>query len=92
MPSIILRPDNFQDPSGSYSRIVRANSGQELLQRIEQIYGLERHMHLCEIQIYTSPQGVTNRCLLDLKEPLSETFPITAYVSIRPIKVPLVTG
>jgi|LauGreSBDMM110SN_4_FD.fasta_scaffold604108_2 hypothetical protein len=91
MPPIILRPDNFQDPQGLHSRIVRASSGQELVQQVERAYSLDPYKHRIEIQIYTLPQGMTNRCLLDLTEPLSETFPLTAYISIRPIRAPPVT-
>ena len=88
MPPVILRPDNFLDPSGKTHRIVRAASGQELMQQIQQVYGLEQHMQAIELRLYTSPLGVTNRQHLDLTAPLSQSDPLTVYIAIRPIAVP----
>ena len=88
MPPVILRPDNFLDPSGKSHRIVRAASAQELIQQIHQVYGLEQHMQSIELRLYTSPFGVTNRRRLDLTVPLSQTDPLTVYIAIRPIAVP----
>jgi len=88
MPPVILRPDNFLDPNGKTHRIVRAASGQELMQQIQQIYGLEQHMQSIELRLYTSPLGVTNRQRLDLAAPLSQSDPLTVYIAIRPIPVP----
>ena len=88
MPPVILRPDNFLDPIGKTHRIVKADSAQELIQQIHQVYGLEQHMQSIELRLYTSPFGVTNRRRLDLTAPLSQTDPLTVYIAIRPIAVP----
>jgi len=88
MPPVILRPDNFLDPIGKTHRIVKADSAQELIQQIHQVYGLEGHMQSIELRLYTSPFGVTNRRRLDLTAPLSQTDPLTVYIAIRPIVVP----
>lgn len=88
MPPVILRPDNFLDPNGKTHRIVRAASGQELMQQIQQVYGLEQRMQSIELRLYTSPLGVTTRRLLDLAAPLSQSDPLTVYVAIRPVLVP----
>jgi len=91
MPPVILRPDNFLDPNGRAHRIVKVTSAQELVQQIQQVYDLERHMQSIELHLYTSPLGVTNRRRLDLTAPLSQTDPLTVYIAIRPIAVPGVT-
>jgi len=91
MPPVILRPDNFIDPNGKSHRIVKVASAQELIQQIQQIYGLEPHMQSIELRLYISPLGVTNRKRLDLTAPLSESDPLTVYIAIRPIAVPGVT-
>ena len=88
MPPVILRPDNFLDPNGKAHCIVRVASAEELVQQIQQIYGLEQHMQSIELRLYTSPLGVTNRKCLDLTAPLSQSDPLTVYISIRPIPVP----
>lgn len=88
MPPVILRPDNFLDPNGKAHRIVRASSAQELVQQIQEVYGLERHMDSIELYLYTSPPGAMNRRPLDLTAPLSESDPLTVYIAIRPIVAP----
>jgi len=88
MPPVILRPDNFLDPNGKAHCIVRVASAEELVQQIQQIYGLEQHMQSIELRLYTSPLGVTNRQRLDLAAPLSQSDPLTVYIAIRPIPVP----
>ena len=88
MPPVILRPDNFLDPNGKTHCIVRVASAEELVQQIQQVYDLERHMQSIELHLYTSPLGVVNRRRLDFTAPLSESDPLTVYIAIRPIPVP----
>ena len=95
MPSIILRPDNFLDPDGKFSRIVQVETGSELLERTIQAYKLQLPPHV-DVYVYATPTGYTNRVRLDQLTSIPGTDPLYGWVYIRvpstttrPAEVPL---
>jgi hypothetical protein len=84
MVVVILRPDNFLDPLHKFSRIVRAETGPELMEKAMQAYGFQNHPPDIQIYIYSSPPGCTNRVRLDLEAgPFDERWPLTVWVFIH---------
>jgi len=86
MPSIILRPDNFLDPDGKFSRIVQASTGEELLEKVKQVYHLEQIEGRAEILVYNTSIGYTHRKRLDILDVISGTDPINGWVFVKPIR------
>jgi hypothetical protein len=64
MVVVLVRPDNFLDPSGTQRRIVHAPDLEELLERAVQAYRLTLPSHV-EAQLWSHPVGYTNRMRLD---------------------------
>ena len=86
MPSIILRPDNFIDPDGKFSRIIQASTGEELLEKVKQVYRLEQTEGRAEILVYNTSIGYTNRKRLDILDVIDGTDPVNGWVFIKPIR------
>lgn len=86
MPIVILRPDNFLDPDGKFSRIVQATTGEELLEKVKQVYRLEQTEGRAEILIYNTAIGYTNRKRLDTLDALPGTDPVNGWIFIKPIR------
>ena len=84
MTVIILRPDNFLDPTGQFSRIVKASTGPELLEAAKETYGFQQHPRSIEIHLYSSPPGCTGRRRIDtFTGTFDERYPLTVWVFIR---------
>jgi hypothetical protein len=75
MPVFLLKPDNFLFPVPM--KIVHANSGQELLDRVKASFQIPSHI---ETYIYTGPRGYTNRSRLDTLDMLPESDPSYAWI------------
>jgi hypothetical protein len=88
MPVVILRPDNFLDPDGKFSRVIQASTGEELLEKVKDVYRLGQTEGRAEILVYTSSIGYSNRQRLDTQDVLPGTDPLSGWVFIRPIKAP----
>jgi len=91
MPAIILRPDNFLDRANIFSRIVQADTGIELLQKVKEVYEVEQIFQKVTVHVYSGNSGITNRIRLDLLETLPGTDPLSGWVSIHRALVPLAT-
>jgi hypothetical protein len=86
MPAVILRPDNFLDPDGKFSRIIQASTGEELLEKVKQVYRLEQTEGRAEILVYNTSIGYTNRKRLDILDELPGTDPVNGWVFVKPIR------
>ena len=85
MPAVILRPDNFLDPDGKFSRVIQASTGEELLEKVKQVYRLEQTEGRAEILVYNTSIGYTNRKRLDILDELPGTDPVNGWVFVKPI-------
>jgi hypothetical protein len=85
MPVIILRPDNFLDPDGKFSRVIQASTGEELLEKVKDVYRLGQTEGRAEILVYTSSIGYSNRQRLDILDVLPGMDPLNGWVFIKPI-------
>jgi hypothetical protein len=63
MVVVLVRPDNFIDPSGSQKRLLHVPDLQELLIQAVEAYRLTLPNHV-EAQIWSHPLGYKNRCQL----------------------------
>jgi hypothetical protein len=91
MPVILLRPDNFEDRDGKFSRIVQADTGPELLQKVKEVYQLEQIPQDVTVRVYSGNSGITRRFRLDLLESLPGTDPLSGWVSIHRAPAPVAT-
>jgi hypothetical protein len=88
MAKIIVKPDNFVKES----KMILADTGQELLDRVIAAYHLENVPSTLEVQIWSSAFGVggSNRYRLDQVEKFNIPDFLLGYVRIasRPTRLP----
>ncbi len=61
MVVVLVKPDNFIDPSGSQKRLLHVPDLEELLIQAVEAYRLKLPSHV-EPQIWSHPTGYKNRC------------------------------
>jgi hypothetical protein len=90
MAVVIVRPDNFIDPSGIERRIVHASDVEELIVRAVAAYQLSLPSHVLldpknqevHAQIWSHPRGYNNRRQLRANESLTHDG-LTLYLRIH---------
>jgi|LauGreSuBDMM15SN_2_FD.fasta_scaffold68206_2 hypothetical protein len=81
MPVVIVRPDNFLDPSGARQRILHAADMQDLLDCAIQAYRLVLPSQV-EPQFWSHPLGYNHRRQLSMEEPIDHDG-ITVYLKLK---------
>lgn len=86
MVVVLVRPDNFLDPSGVQKRVIHAPTFDELLIRAVEAYRLVLPSH-AEAQLWSHPIGYTNRRQIGLNDSLDHDG-MTVYLRIHIIPDP----